>query len=202
MIEKKTSLRLLAAILLLFFSFSNPCHARDKELLNRNFLSVPENKHADFIGEVHFNRPQERISEYRCMPASEVEASCKIISKESGYYYCLAIDGKEYRISDMIDYGEPDLKVYTNNNSRLLLVGLIDLYESVYFVYYFKDGVLARLGQIDIEQPGNVKEEGAKKVSFKVEEENKKMIVKSYLDGAYAYTSEFLLKSIPGTENK
>lgn len=93
-------------------------------------------------------------------------------------------------------------KVYTNNNSRLLLVGLIDLYESVYFVYYFKDGVLARLGQIDIEQPENVEEEGAKKVSFKVEEENKKMIVKSYLDGAYAHTSEFLLKSIPGTENK
>lgn len=145
-------------------------------------------------------RPGERISEYGCMPPEAVNASYKVIGKEAGAYYCLSINGKEYRIPDMMDYGDPDLKVYTRNGSTVLLVGLIDLYASVYFVYHFREGVLTRLGQIDIDQPDDVEERGIRKVSFKVARENGKLVVNSYLDEADASKNEFPLNGFTNTE--
>lgn len=141
----------------------------------------------------HSNRTGERTSEYTCMPPDAVNASYKIIGKESGAYYCLSINGREHRIPDMIDYGELDLKVYTRNGSALLLIGLTDYYASVYFVYHCHNAVLTRLGQIDIEQPADVEERGVRKVSFKVARENDKLVVESYLDDAVAGKSEFTL---------
>lgn len=145
-------------------------------------------------------RPDERISEYGCMPPEAVNTSYKVIGKEAGAYYCLSINGKEYRIPDMMDYGDPDLKVYTRNGSTVLLVGLIDLYASVYFVYHFREGVLTRLGQIDIEQPADVEESGVRTISFRVTRENDKLVVKSYLDEAGASKNEFPLNGFTNTK--
>lgn len=47
------------------------------------------------------------------------QATYRIISRESGAYYCLAINGKEYRLDDMLDMGEPALKVYEGVESYL-----------------------------------------------------------------------------------
>lgn len=118
------------------------------------------------------------------------------MGKESGAYYCLSIHGKEYRIPDMIDYGDPDLKVYAGDASRLLLVGLNDFYGSVYFVYYFNDNTLTRLGQVDIEQPDDVGEYGVRKISFKSVCKNRAVRIESYLDGACAGKNEFPLNDL------
>lgn len=97
----------------------------------------------------------------------------------------------------MIDYGEFDMKVYANSNSSLLLIGLTDFYASVYFVYYFKDDVLTRLRQVDIDQPEDVEEHGVRKISFDVIKENDKIKIESYLDGDLACMNEFLCNNRP-----
>lgn len=124
------------------------------------------------------------------------QPACQIISKENGAYYCLAINGKEYRIEDMLDMGNPDLKVYKGHHPMILVIGLSDTYESVYFVYCFKDGSLVRLGQVDVAQPDDVEVNGPKKVSLKVYPENGQIVVESYLDGTFAMKNTF---PIPGT---
>lgn len=116
------------------------------------YLSGPfifdANGHTDVPIEVE--KEDGTMKECKSMPQQQVHAAYKIISKESGAFYCLAINGKEYRLEDMLDYGEPDLKVYANDHSTIILTGLSDLYESIYFVYCFQDNTLRRLGQIDI----------------------------------------------------
>lgn len=124
------------------------------------------------------------------------QATYRIISKENGAYYCLAINGKEYRFNDMLDMGEPTLKVYEGEHPAIIVIGLTDIYESVHFVYCFKDGVLGRLGQVDVAQPDDVEVNGPKEVSLKVYPENGRMIVESYLGGSPAGKSAF---PIPGS---
>lgn len=94
----------------------------------------------------------------------------------------------------MIDYGELDMKVYANSNSSLLLIGLTDFYASV---YYFKDDVLTRLGQVDIDQRDDVEEHGVSEISFDVIKENDKIKIESYLDGDLACMNEFLCNNRP-----
>lgn len=124
------------------------------------------------------------------------QATYRIISKESGAYYCLAINGKEYRLDDMLDRGEPALKVYEGGHPTIIVIGLTDIYESVHFVYCFKDGALVRLGQVDVAQPDDVEVNGPKEVSLKVYPENGRMVVESYLGGNPAGKSAF---PIPGS---
>lgn len=188
--------------LLALFLFLYSCGSKGKKdntILEEVKDSISVAEEADTISdEIDCPYQNDEIkSEYSCLPSDVVNASYKIISKESGYYYCISINGKEYRISDMIDYGELDMKVYANSNSSLLLIGLTDFYASVYFVYYFKDDVLTRLGQVDIDQPDDVEEHGVRKISFDVIKENDKIKIESYLDGDLACMNEFLWNNQP-----
>lgn len=121
-------------------------------------------------------------------------SSYKILSKDSDTYFCISINSKEYQLSDILDYGDFDLKVYKNDNSTILLIGLIDFYASTHFVYLFKDNSLTRLGQIDVNQPSDVEEHGMRKVSFKIQNKNNKVIIESYLDDTYENKNEFPIK--------
>lgn len=73
------------------------------------YLSGPfifdANGHTDVPIEVE--KEDGTMKECKSMPQQQVHAAYKIISKESGAFYCLAINGKEYRLEDMLDYGEP-----------------------------------------------------------------------------------------------
>lgn len=188
----KKSFALLLLYLLLFSCISKG--KKDSSILEekRDTISVTSESTPRNIEDHHSDQNAEAVSAYRCLPSDIVDASYKIVGKESGYYYCVSINGKEYRISDMIDYGELDLKVYSNGDSSLLLIGLTDFYASVYFVYYFKDDVLTRLGQIDIEQPEDVEEHGVREITIKVNNGNEKIVVESYLDDKLASRTEFL----------
>lgn len=115
----------------------------------------------------------------------------KIIPKESGSYYCIQIYNKEYKISDILDYGDFDLKVYKRDKAIILLIGLIDFYESVYFIYYFENNKLARLGQINIKQPSDVEEHGMRPISFKIFCDGKRIILDSFLAGNIIRKSTF-----------
>lgn len=118
-------------------------------------------------------------------------SSYKVVSKDDGANYCLSIFNKEYDISDMMDYGDLNLKVYKRDNSTLLIIGLDDLYESVYFVYHFKENTLVRIGQINIVQPGDVEVHGAKRISFKVYCEESVFIIENYFDNIYENATRF-----------
>lgn len=120
--------------------------------------------------------------------------SYKVLSKEAGAYYCVSIYNKEYRISDIMDYGDLNLKVYKKGASTMLLIGLDDLYGSVYFVYLFEDNVLKRLGGIDIEQSDDVERNGAKSISFKVYRKSNIFIIEDYLDNIPGKTIEFAVE--------
>lgn len=157
------------------------------------YLSGPfifdANGHTDVPIEVE--KEDGTMKECKSMPQQQVHAAYKIIFKESGAFYCLAINGKEYRLEDMLDYGEPDLKVYASDHSTIILTGLSDFYESIYFVYCFQDNTLRRLGQIDIAQPDDVEVRGPGKVSLKIYSGNGKVVAESYLDETLAGKSEF-----------
>lgn len=185
--------------LLALFLFLYSCGSKGKNnntILEEVKDSISVAEEADTISdEIDCPYQNDEIkSEYSCLPSDVVNAYYKIISKESGYYYCISINGKEYRISDMIDYGELDMKVYANSNSSLLLIGLTDFYASV---YYFKDDVLTRLGQVDIDQRDDVEEHGVSEISFDVIKENDKIKIESYLDGDLACINEFLCNNRP-----
>lgn len=122
-------------------------------------------------------------------------SSYKIVSKDSGTYFCILINGIEYRLSDILDYGDFDLKVYKNDNSTILLIGLIDFYASTHFVYLFRDNNLMRLGQIDVDQPSDVEEYGMREISFKLYNEGDKIFVESYLDDVFQNKNELLIKN-------
>lgn len=139
------------------------------------------------------NEPQESsATEYTYIHADEMIENCthydsyKIVSKEAGDHYCLLIDHTEYPISDMMDYGNLDMKVYKKDQSTLFLLGLVDLYASVYFVYLFKDDALTRLGDIEVTQPSDVEEQGVKDIYFKVYDKGDRVLIENYLDDALA----------------
>lgn len=113
----------------------------------------------------------------------------KILSKDAGAYFCISIFDKEYKISDILDYGQLNLKVYQRDDSIVLLIGLDDFYGSTYFVYLFRENALVRIGQIDIEQPEDVEEHGSKAISFKVYCEDNIFIIENYLDNIYDSTT-------------
>lgn len=122
-------------------------------------------------------------------------SSYKVLSKDAGAYFCISIFNKEYKIADILDYGQVNLKVYKRGSSTLFLIGLDDFYGSTYFVYLFKANSLVRIGQIDINQPNDVEEHGPKTISFKVYYEDNRFIIENYLDGIFESSSSILSKN-------
>lgn len=120
--------------------------------------------------------------------------SYKVLSKEAGAYYCVSIYNKEYRISDIMDYGDLNLKVYKKGASTMLLIGLDDLYGSVYFVYLFEKDALIRVGEINITQSDDVEKYGAKSIFFKVYRKSNIFVIEDYLDDILGKTTEFTVK--------
>ena len=117
--------------------------------------------------------------------------SYNVIAKEAGAYFCLSINHKEYRIKDVIDYGDLDLKVYRNDKATILLIGLVDYHGGTFFVYHFKDNALTRLGEMQVKQPDDVEENGMREISFKVYQAKNKIAIESYLDGTLSGKKEF-----------
>lgn len=89
--------------LLALFLFLYSCGSKGKKdntILEEVKDSISVAEEADTISdEIDCPYQNDEIkSEYSCLPSDVVNAYCKIISKESGYYYCISINGKEYRI--------------------------------------------------------------------------------------------------------
>ena len=169
----------------------------------RLYLSGPfvfdKNGNTDVPVEIEKKGESETLKECRSIPKEQVHSAYKIIPKESGAFYCLSVNGKEYRVKDMFDYGEVELKVYADGPSAIVLTELRDTYESVYFVYYFNDGTLVRLGQFDVTQPDDVEIHGSGKIALKVYAGNDKVVIESYLNNVRAGRHVFPVQNPAGS---
>jgi hypothetical protein len=109
----------------------------------------------------------------------------EILSKDSGEHFVLSIKGKEYALSDILDYGEPDILVYASGEEQIIFIGLVDIYGSTYFIYRLADDALTRLGDLNFDQPSDVEETGGKKATFSVSQIGKTFTITLYLDGVF-----------------
>jgi len=117
----------------------------------------------------------------------------KVQSKNSGESFCLTIGKKEYKLSDILDYGELDILVYQSEGQEIIFIGLVDYYASTYYIYYLQNGTFSRLGDFSFNQPSDVEEKGMRKVTFTVMQLKFNVFVSLYLDGIFHKHEKFRL---------
>ena len=95
--------------------------------------------------------------------------NCSVGGRDNQYFLNHA--HRSYKIEDDLDYGNGELQLFLfrNNNNLVILIGLIDYSESVYFVYYLNGRYFSRLGSIVVAQAENV---DSQEISFRVYKAN------------------------------
>lgn len=112
-----------------------------------------------------------------------------VLPKDAGSRFVLSINGTEYPLSDIFDYGELDMLVYSHceeygeDYERIILTGLVDLYGSTYFVYRLAGDRLIRLGDFSFLQPADVEETGVPVSEFAVDETKESILITLYIEG-------------------
>jgi hypothetical protein len=118
----------------------------------------------------------------------------RIVSQESGNKFVLQAGGKEYALSDILDYGELDLLVYELKKNQVIFIGLIDTYGSVYYIYYLHEDTLTRLGELSFEQASNTEETGGQEAKFIVKQAQESINIALYLDEIFSKQISFTVR--------
>jgi hypothetical protein len=100
--------------------------------------------------------------------------------ENEAWSWSLMINQNIYKTNAILDSGTLQLLIYKYQDRKIALIGLVDYYGSVYFVYYYNEKTLSELGTIHIDQP-NVEDVGFKETSFRIYEKDNKLFINSYL---------------------
>lgn len=97
-----------------------------------------------------------------------------------------------YKYDYDLDLGEIELIRFAKGNESLYLVELDDYYSKTYNIYFFADGSVYYLGEIDTDLP-KIESNPNLKISFKIYKKDNKISLKQYLNKKEIYSEDYRL---------
>ena len=97
-----------------------------------------------------------------------------------------------YKYDYDLDLGEIELIRFTKGNESLYLVELDNYYSKTYNIYFFADGSVYYLGEIDTDLP-KIESNPNLKISFKINKKDNKISLKQYLNKKEIYSEDYRL---------